>query len=180
MTADQPVKFRPAQPSEPPERVPKRERQPRSDTGKPRARRGANLERRIGAALVQTNIVLQQIPAVRADALDTAELTLLAKGISDECNRHPIFRKYVETALNVSGSGGLIVTVAIIAARRAARHNVIPSGVLPIPNAALDTMLGQLAVMTARSDSEIMRAAQQQPPAMMPEQDDHHVAGMAS
>jgi hypothetical protein len=168
-TADAPLEFEPAPPPEPPDRAPKR-----GAKAKPAAKRAptstARLETRIGAFLVQSNTMLLQIPAIRADALDSAELTLLAKGIADECARHAAFRRYVEAMLDISAGGGLIMTVAIIAGRRAARHNVIPAGVLPFPNEALDGMLGQVAIMAARSDSEIMRQAQQQPPAISPEQ----------
>lgn len=167
--AAEPVKFAPAPPPDP-DRAPKREAKTSGDSSAKRTRRSAKLETRIGAFLMTTNTVLLQIPAIRADALDTAELTLLAQGIADECNRHPAFRRYVEAMLNVGASGGLVMTVAIIAGRRAARHNLIPTGVLPIPNEALDGMLGQLAVVAARTPAETLRQAQQQPPAMSPDQ----------
>lgn len=144
--------FKPAPPpaDRPPDR-PGESRKERADKGKPRGRRSKNLETRLGAFLMQTNTILMQIPAVRADALDAAELQLLTKGIADECARHPAIRRYVEAMLDVSASGGLIVTVGIIATRRAARHNLIPPNTLPIPNPALDGMLGQMANMMVKT-----------------------------
>jgi hypothetical protein len=170
MATKETLDFGPVVAPEPPERAPKREPKGRAPRAAKAPTSTVRLEVRIGAFLVQTNTMLLQIPAVRADALDTAELTLLAKGIADECARHATFRKYVEAMLDVSASGGLLVTVAIIAGRRAARHNVIPAGVLPFPNEALDGMLGQLAAMAADSDSTVARQARAMPPAMSPDQ----------
>jgi hypothetical protein len=70
------------------------------------------------------------------DELDEAEIKLLAKGIDAQCQRSPRFRAYIETMLGAGANAGLIATVAMIAARRAARHGIVPE--------ALDPMLGSM------------------------------------
>lgn len=76
-----------------------------------------------------------QIEVVRVgDELDEAEIVLLAQSIDAQAQRSPRFRKQVERILGVGASGTLITTVGIIAARRAARHGILPE--------MLDPMLG--------------------------------------
>ena len=172
--APEPITFRSPPPPDPDE--PKRGRgRPRKDTKKRAApKRLPPLEKRIGAFIVQTNMILLQLPWTKADALDAAEIQLLTQGISDECSRHPLFRGYVETMLSVSASGGLALTVVIIAGRRAARHNLIPEGTLPMPNETIDAMLGAVAEMATQTDPDAaaatLSAMQSQGPAMMPDE----------
>lgn len=70
------------------------------------------------------------------DELDEAEISLLAKGLDAQCQRSPRFRKYVETMLGAGANAGLIATVAMIGARRLARHGIVPQ--------PLDPMLGSM------------------------------------
>ena len=109
--------------------------------GRPRAR---NLETEIGGLLVTVNIPLMLIPALQRDALEPTEISALAKGIAQECDRNPRFRKFVEQALKVQGGTNLIGIVALIAGRRLVRH-----GVIPVPEEmggqnGADTALGAL------------------------------------
>jgi hypothetical protein len=166
--------FKPAPPPPPSDRAPERPKaQPRKRKGTTTRRTGPSFESRVGAFLFQTNTVVQQIPFTQADALDSAELTLLTKGIVDECNRHPTFKRYVETALDASSSGGLILTLVIIMSRRVVRHNLIPDGTLPFPNTTIDGLLGGVVGMAVNATdatdtmADMLGRQAQQPPAMM-------------
>jgi hypothetical protein len=168
--------FKPAPPPDP-DRVKASEAKAKATIRKrssssPRRRTGATLETRIGAFLFQTNTLLRQLPWTANDALDPAELTLLTKGIVDECNRHPALRRYVEAALDASSSGGLVLTLVIIVSRRVVRHNLVPDGALFMPNETIDGMLGAMAGMAvnaADSDgmADMLGRTAQQPPAFM-------------
>jgi hypothetical protein len=146
MTDAPPVTFKPAPPPpDPGVTADKAPRRPRSDTGQPRRRR--NLETEIGAFLVQVNMVILLVPPLRGDALDATEIMALAQGINEQAKRSPRFRRMVETALSVTGAGGLPVTIGIIATRRAARHGLVPLN-LPISATDLDATLGAFLQMT--------------------------------
>lgn len=71
-------------------------------------------------------------PTRIGDELDSFEIAALAAAISRQCDRSPTFRKYVERALSVGSGGTLLTTIGIIAARRAARHGVLPSHIDPM------------------------------------------------
>lgn len=97
------------------------------NTGNARGRPRASLEPQIRAFLTQINFVAMVIPQVREDRLDDAEIALVAQSIDEQCRTSPRFRKYIEGMLAAGSSAGLISVVAMIVARRAARHNIIPN-----------------------------------------------------
>jgi hypothetical protein len=119
---------------------------PKGDTPKRRGRppgsknkSSRNLKKEIGGTLTLMNMGFQ-IAAPR-DALDPIEIEALALAIDEECKKSPTFRKYVEFATRAAtGGGSLLGVVAIIGARRAARHGVIPP--------MFDDQLGSLLAMT--------------------------------
>jgi hypothetical protein len=118
--------------------------------GTSRISRKGSLEKEIGGLLVMINLPLQMVPALQRDALDTVEITALAKGLDAECQVNPRFRKYVEQLLKVQGGTSLIAVVAMIAARRAVRHDIIPN----IPEEiggkdGVDLMIGQAIAATS-------------------------------
>lgn len=113
--------------------------------GRPRAERAptrasvprASLKTRIAGLLVTVNFALMLIPPLSNDALSPGELDALAGGIDAQCQQSARFRRYVEAALSAGSGGQLIGVVAMIGARRAARHGVLgPNG------PAIDAMLG--------------------------------------
>src|SRR4051812_32399852 len=115
-----------------------------------RTRRGNSLETEIGALLVMVNMPLQLVPALQRDALDHIEIQALAKGINQECQVNPRFRKYVEQLLRVQGGTSLLAIVGMIAARRVVRHDIIPN----IPDEiggkdGVDTLIGQAIAMSS-------------------------------
>lgn len=119
-----------------------------------------SLEREIGEALVVANIFAS--PFLREDALDDAEIFALAKAMNEQAKKSARFRRLVEGALNVTGAGGLIGVIAMIAGRRFARHGVIP----PVWDLQLGMMLRIQAGQISPEDSAAMEAAM----AMMAEQ----------
>lgn len=85
----------------------------------------ATLKREVGGMLWSLNMVVGFVPPLRDDMLDEAEIALLAQGISDQCQRSPRFRGWVEAALTAQGGYSLILAVALIGGRRAVRHGLI-------------------------------------------------------
>jgi hypothetical protein len=65
-------------------------------------------------------------PEKLGDELDAAEIDALAGAIDMQCQRSPRFRKYIERMLTAGSGGQLFTVLGIIAARRAARHGIIP------------------------------------------------------
>lgn len=123
--------FRPAQ--EPiQEQAPKRRGRPPGSKNRSRA----SLEAQIGGMLMTLNMVLYVIPPLQRDALDAAEIAALAKALDEQAKSSPKFRGYLEAALAAGSGGQLIGVVALIGARRAARHGIIP--------AEVDGMLGTM------------------------------------
>ena len=110
----------------------------------PQAPSRRSLETQIGGLLFVANTFVMAIPPLRADALDTVELTALAKAIDLQCRTSPRFRKYVEAALSSGSGAGLVGVILMIAARRAARHNLIG-----VPT-EMDTAIGQLMAQASR------------------------------
>lgn len=66
-------------------------------------------------------------PTHVGDELDAAEIAALAAALDAQARRSPRFRKFLEGALTASAGGQLVGIVGIIAARRLARHGVIPA-----------------------------------------------------
>lgn len=106
--------------------------------------RGGSLETQIGALLWTVNIPLQLIPQLQRDALDQIEITALAKAIDAECKKSATFRKYVESALKVQGATSLVSVIALIAARRVVRHEIIDIPAEMGGSAGVDLTLGAL------------------------------------
>lgn len=104
----------------------------------------ASLKPEIAAFLTTTNMLLLMSPlgtrpAMAAydpsiptekvgDELDAYEIEALAGALDAQCRRSPRFRKYVERMLTVGAGGQLVTVVGMIAARRAARHGLVPNG----------------------------------------------------
>jgi hypothetical protein len=108
----------------PPEEL--REQKPKTATKATAKRPTAprrNLEQELGQMLVMTNLFAA--PFIGNDALDDAEILVLARGMNEQAQKSPRFRRLIEGALGATGASGLIGVVVIIAARRAARHNMI-------------------------------------------------------
>lgn len=125
-----------AEGTEPPKRGRGRPRKDGSTDVAPRRPRQSkiNLEVRIGAFIAQVNIgvmiAAQFVPGMDAerDPLEPAEIIALAKALEAEARNHAQFRKYLERFLAVGSAGQLWLVVAIIAARRGARHGFLPEG----------------------------------------------------
>lgn len=83
-------------------------------------------EAQIGATLTIINLMLISVPGLREDSLDVVEITALAKSIDLQCKTSPRFAKYVDTMLSAGSGAGLLGVCLLIAARRAARHDLIP------------------------------------------------------
>lgn len=113
----------------------------------PRSR--ANLKEQIGGMLVMLNVPLMAFPFTRNDALDARELELLTEAIDNQCKISPTFRKYVLAATSATQGGQMVSVVAIIAARRMARHEfLLPREV----DTALGSMLGAVPNMPMTPD----------------------------
>jgi hypothetical protein len=82
------------------------------------------------------------------DELDAVEIAALAASIDAQCRRSPRFRKYVEGVLNAGSGGTLVTVIALIAARRAARHGIIPENIDAMGGLILAADVGALADMT--------------------------------
>lgn len=97
-------------------------------TAAPRASSSTrSLKSEIAGLLMTINFVLLMIPPLSRDKLDMVEIDALAEQIDEECRQSAKFRKAVETALSAGSGAGLFGLIAIIGARRAARHGLIPA-----------------------------------------------------
>lgn len=110
------------------ETEPKKTGRPAGAKTSPQAPSRRSLETQIGGTIFIANTFVTAIPALRADALDAAEITALAKAIDLQCRTSPRFRKYVEAALSGGSGMGLLGVCVMIGARRAARHGIIEPG----------------------------------------------------
>ena len=115
--------------------------------GAPRAS-SRSLETEIGALLVTVNLPLTMF--LPRDAFDEVEIPALAAAIDDQCKRSPRFKSYVLRALKVQSATSLLAVVAMIGARRAARHGVIPATMNP---EMLDVALGGALSMMGNGKS---------------------------
>lgn len=105
-----------------------------------------SLKAQIGAMLTTLNLVIYVIPPLQPDALDAAEIEALATALDEQAKNNPAFRRYLEMALTAGSGGQLFGVVAIIAARRAARHGMIP--------AEADGMLGSILQQTTGESAQ--------------------------
>lgn len=94
-------------------------------------------------AIADPNITPDRI----GDELDAAEITALASALDAQCRRSPRFRKYVESVLGAGSGGTLVTVIALIAARRAARHGMLPAHIDPMAGMILSADVGALASM---------------------------------
>lgn len=123
---------------QPTDTAPKRRgRPPGSKNSSTSTRSRKSLKDEIGGTLVMFNLALMAIPATRSDALDPKEVELLADAIDNQAKISPTFRKYLTVALSATSGGQLISVVAVIGARRLARHEIL------LPKEA-DNMLGNM------------------------------------
>jgi len=139
-----------------------------------RARGARSLRPEIGALLVMVNTAIimsplgtrpieaiadSSVPTQRlGDELDAAEIDALAGAIDAQCRRSPRFRHIIEGMLTAGSGGALVTIVGMIAARRAARHGILPP--------MLDPMLGM-----AMSGEGIGMLANMEPPTPAPAPD---------
>jgi len=100
-----------------------------------------SLKSEIASTLMTINLVLVMIPPLRQDQMDMVEIEALADALDEQARKSPRFRKALEGALAAGSGAGLIGVVAIIGARRAARHGMIP--------AEADQMLGNMLAQGA-------------------------------
>lgn len=95
-------------------------------------------------AITDPNVIPERV----GDELDAAEIDALAAAIDAQCRRSPRFRKYVESVLGAGSGGALVTVVGMIAARRAARHGILPPMLDPMLGLALGSDgIGALANM---------------------------------
>lgn len=134
------------------------------DPLKPKTPPKRSLANDIGQALIVANIMAA--PFLGSDALDDAEILALAKGMDEQAKRSPRFRRMIEGALAVSGAGGLIGVVALIAGRRLARHRAID----PAWDQRLEAMLRLQNTGVDPGNPEQMEAAAEAVAAMMAQQ----------
>lgn len=77
------------------------------------------------AAISDPNVTPERI----GDELDAAEIAALSAAIDAQCRRSPRFRKVIEGMLGAASGGTLVTVIGLIAARRAARHGLVPASV---------------------------------------------------
>lgn len=124
------------------EKAPKRRGRPPRDPNAPRRPRSSrSLKPQIAATLTMLNVLPATFPPTRNDALDTIEIDALATALDEQAKTSPQLRKMLEGFLSVTSGGQLIGVVAIIAARRAARHGLAP--------VEMDRQLGNMLAMAA-------------------------------
>lgn len=134
------------------ETPPKGRSVPKAAPGRPSTR---SLKTEISGLIMTLNVFIMMIPPVSKDALDMVEMDALADALDDQCKRSQKFRKAMESALSAGAGGTLFGIVAIIGARRAARHGVIGGE----KSEEVDQMLGNLlaqgmnATKKARADA---------------------------
>jgi hypothetical protein len=108
-------------------------RRSRSDKGTTRTNvaKRASLETRIAQQLMSINMIILLLPIGdmekrQKDALSVEEIKALAHALNSQAQASNTFKKLIEGALAVSSSGELITVMAMIVARRAINHNLIP------------------------------------------------------
>lgn len=136
--------------------VPSGEQAPRR-RGRPpgsKNRSKVSLKAQIGAMLTTLNLILYVIPPLQPDALDAAEIEALATALDEQAKNNPAFRRYLEMALAAGSGGQLFGVVAIILARRAARHGVIPQEADGMLGAILQQSTGESAASVPIPNTE--------------------------
>lgn len=92
-------------------------------------------------------------PTKIGDELDAVEINALASAIDAQCKRSPRFRKIVERFLGAGSGGTLVMVAGLIAARRAARHGILPREIDLQAGLILSADVSQLANMAGPNPS---------------------------
>lgn len=111
----------------------------------------ASLKKQISGALMTINLALIMIPPLRRDVMDMVEIDALATALDDQAKQSKRFRQALETALSATTGGNLVGILAIVGARRAARHGMIPE--------EADQMLGNLLAQGMDAERTVRAAA---------------------
>lgn len=112
-----------------------------------------SLKAEISGLLMTLNLALMLVPPLRSDALDEVEIEAMAQALDEECKRSLRFRRMMEAALSAGSGGTLIGVMAIIGARRAVRHNVLPGGL------ESDQLLGNMLAKGMQASNRARAAA---------------------
>lgn len=113
-----------------------------------------SLKSEISGLLMTINLALMMIPPLSKDQMDLVEIEALADALDEQARRSPKFRKAIEGALAMGSGGTLIGVCAIMGARRAARH-----GLLPGDAATVDQTLGNLLAQGTQASQKARRDA---------------------
>lgn len=141
------VEFKPG-----PVQMPTGETPPKRGPGRPaKVPSSRSLKVEISAMLMTINIVIMMIPPLRNDAMDMVEMEALADALDEQARKSVRFRKALEGALAAQSGGTLIGVLAIIGARRAARHGMLPEDA--------DQMLGNLLAQGMQASKGARRDA---------------------
>lgn len=132
------------------------DRPPRRGPGRPpgsggRRTSSKSLRKQIDGLIVTLNTIIQQLRP--ADALDAVEIATLVKAIDEQAKTSPRFRRGLESILSVTGGAGLLPVIGIIAARRLARHHVLPAPVDPLGSVVLQMMQAEPSEAAAAMDT---------------------------
>jgi hypothetical protein len=115
------VTFKPGPVQESIESAPKRNT-PKAGPGRPSTR---SLKSELSGLLMTLNLAIMMIPPLSRDQMDMVEIEALADALDEQARKSPKFRKALESALAAGSGGTLIGIMAIMGARRAARHGMI-------------------------------------------------------
>jgi hypothetical protein len=108
----------------PTDEMPPQRRRGRPPGSKNRPR--GSLKTEIGGTLTMLNMAVQLSPFA-SDALDVIEIEALANALDEQAKQSPTFYRYISYVVKtVSGGGSLVGVCAMIGARRAARHGILP------------------------------------------------------
>lgn len=113
-----------------------------------------SLKAEISGLLMTINLALMMIPPLSKDQMDMVEIEALADALDDQARRSPRFRKAIESALAMGSGGTLLGVVAIMGARRAARHGLIPGDAETV-----DQTLGNLLAQGTQASQKARNAA---------------------
>lgn len=120
-----------------------RERAPRP------ASSSKSLKTEITGLLMTINLGLMLIPPLSRDQMDMVEIEALADALDEQAKKSIKFRKALEAALAAGSGGTLIGVCAIMGARRAARH-----GLLPGDGQEIDQQLGNLLAVGTQASKK--------------------------
>lgn len=101
------------------------------------------------------NLCIMLIPPLSKDQMDMVEIDALAEALDEQAKRSARFRKALESALAAGSGGTLVGVMAIIGARRAARHGMIGGE----QGQEVDQMLGNLLAQGMQASKKARDAA---------------------